>query len=337
MSDEGVKTVGRKLLEEVECEPLSSLMQSLRELQPASRAVVTRFAIPELNARLPGGLNANILEFVSPPPAHHPSAAGKTSLLYLIIAQAILPTEISPAIPLRGGQQATVVLFDPLNHFRVPRLVQVALHLLTTRLAAAGIQIDHGIKSNLKQALRRSLCHLHIFRPPSWPSLLATLRSLPAYLFDPNRHESLHRCVHSVILEDMDAFVPSIRNGASGLSTNGNPLSAASSQLTTQAYSLTTLLSCAMILTSCSVAPSVFRPALPTSWPHGSLVTRLALRRVEPVRSAPSIRTEPAESEGKQRGEAESPGRFQCWKVGVGAKDDEGFIFRVGTSVEIET
>jgi len=331
MSDEGARALGKKLLEEVQREPLSAVMHSLRELQPA-----VRFAIPELDALLPAGLNANILELISPPPAHHPSAAGKTSLLYLIIAQAILPpTSFSPPVAL-GGQHTAVVLFDPLNHFHVPRLASVAIHLLYTRLSAAGIPIDRSTESQLKQLLRESLCHLHIFRPPSWSTLLATLRSLPAYLLDPARHQTLHRCVHSIILEDTDAYVSSIRNAGSGVADNGNSLSAASTQLTTHVQKLATLLSCAVILTSYSVAPSLVRPTLPASWPQGSLVTRLALRRVEMARFAPTVGIEEAESERQQHWEMVRQRPYVCRKVDIGAKGGEGFSFRVGTGVEIE-
>ncbi|KAH9873301.1 hypothetical protein J1614_005699 [Plenodomus biglobosus] len=294
------------------------------------------FGIPELNALFTRPVPW-VLEMVSPPLSHHPSGAGKTSLLYLIIAQAILPASILSSIALEC-QGAAITLFDPLNHFSVPRLASVMLNLLKTRLSAAGVVIDASTKTELKQTLARSLLHVHIFRPQSWSSLLATLHSLPEYLFDHSRHKSMHRRIHAIILEDIDSFISSLRNSDPEASAplQSNPLSTASTQLTAQLQGLSSRFSCHTILTSRSVSPSLFRPALPTSWSHSTSVTRLALRRVEVVKFAPAIRVEEAETERQQRWEIVSKGRFECWKVGAGLKGEDGFVFRVGAGVEIE-
>ena len=75
---------------------------------------------------------------------------------------------------------------------------------------------------------------------------------------------------------------------------------------------------------------------MPTPWPQGSPVTRLAVRRVDVVKFAPGISVEDAEKERVQRWEVVSRGRFECWRVGVGARDGEGFVFRVGKGIEME-
>lgn len=294
------------------------------------------FCIAELDALL-SRQAPPILELVSSPPAHHPTGSGKTSLLYLLIAKAILPVAISPSIPVMG-KEAAVILFDPVSHFSIPRLVSVMLSLLESKLSAANIEIDEPAQVQLKSMVKRSLVHLHIFRPKSWPSLLSTLCSMPDYLFDRTRHKSVYRRVHSLILEDMDTFVWSIRGSASAVlnAKSSDVVSTASTQLIAQIQSLSTLLSCATILTSCSALPSALRPALPLSWPQGSSVTRLALRRLEVIRFAPTISVDEAEAERQQRWEVVGRGRFECCKVGIGVKDDEGFMFRVGNGVEIE-
>jgi hypothetical protein len=277
------------------------------------------FGIPELDALLPISTPTN-LELISPPPTHHAPGAGKTSLLYLIIAHAILPPSFS-SIPL-SGQNAVIILFDPLHHFTVPRLARTTFAILVSKAKEAGKDIS---TDDMKTLVATSLLHVHIYRPQSWTSLITTLRSLPEYLFDAARHKSIHRRIHSILLDDVDAFVWSIRNGSTA-----NQLSAASTQLTSALRHLTTLLSCGVVLTSQSTTPTSFRPALPLQWPQNMPVTRLAVRRVDVVKFAPGLSVEEAEAERAQRWEVVSKGRFECWKVGVGVRDGEGFVFRVG-------
>jgi len=295
------------------------------------------FNIPELDTLFLQPISP-IVELISPPAAHHPSGAGKTSLLCLIIATAILPASFSSSTPL-GGQNAAIILFDPLHHFSVPRLAEVMLNILVTKIRESRREIDEAMKIETKSVIARSLVHLHLLRPQSWASLLATLRSLPDYLFDQKRHKSMHRRIHSIIIDDVDAFVWSIRNASlsNPTATSSSSLATASTLLTSSLQRLTTLLSCAVILTSQSTAPTSFRPALPTSWPQNMTVTRLAVRRVEVLKFAPAVSIEEAEAERAQRWDVVQRGRFECWKVGIGIKDGEGFVFRVGErGVEFE-
>jgi hypothetical protein len=213
--------------------------------------------------------------------------------------------------------------------------------------------IDHANHHDPATLIKESLPHLHIFRPQSWPSLLATLRSLPDYLFA-GSHKSKHRVVHALVLDDIDAFTWQMRatptstttttsssttipdvNAVASTYTNAtaNPLTAASAQLTAQITRLSSLLSCATILTSQSVSPAIFRPALPVVWPAGVAVTRLGVKRVEVGRFRAGISVEEAEAEREARWDVVRRGRFECWRVGV----DAGFIFRVSEGgVEVE-
>jgi hypothetical protein len=300
----------------------------------------TSFSIPELDNLVPKS-SPTILELVSPVPTHHPSGAGKTSLLYLIIAHAILPAAY-PLVPSLNGQDSTVILFDPLHHFSVPRLATVILHILTNKLGVPLSTLSPSVKTSLLTLTSLSLDHVHIFHPSSWAPTIATLRSLPTYLFDSTRHKSSHRRVHSLILEDMDAFTWSLRSShhsASAPSTKStNPLSAPSKELTTELVQLRSLLQCHVVLTSPSILPSLFRPPVPTAWPAGVGVVRLAVRRVEVVRFAPEMGVEQAQAEGAQRWEVVQRGRFEVWRVGGGpGGEGEGFVFRVGAQgVEVE-
>lgn len=295
----------------------------------------------------------HILELISPPPTHHPSPAGKTSLLHLIITHAILPSTLS-SIPLNGLSSA-IIIIDPLSHFNVPRLAQVLLSHITTQFRLAETPIDAEDVTTRKEILdcvKTSLMHVHIFRPSSWTSLMDTLTALPEYLFDPSRHRSTNRRIHAIVLEDVDVFTSQIRSSPSTTlnpptSAVPNPLHTASTHLTSTLTKLATLLSCNAILTSHSTTPSSSRPAIPTSWPPATQTTRLAVRRVEVVKFAPGICIEQAEAERSQRWEVVSRGRFEAWRVGgtgggsgrKGHKDrdgGEGFVFRVGVGVEIE-
>lgn len=300
----------------------------------------TAFSIPELDSLVLDS-SQTVLELVSPATTHHPSGAGKTSLLYLIIAYAILPRAFL-SIPELNGQDSTVILFDPLRHFSVPRLATVILRILTNALGVPLSTLSSSVKTSLLTLTSLSLSHVHIFHPSSWASTIATLRSLPTYLFSSTQHQSSHRRVHSLILEDMDAFTWSLRSSAysaSGPSKTGvNPLSAPSKELTSELVQLRSLLQCHVVLTSSSILPGLFRPPVPVAWPAGVSAVRLRVRRVEVVRFAPEMGVEQAQAEGAQRWEVVQRGRFEVWRVGGGSGGEaEGFVFRVGAEgVEVE-
>lgn len=151
----------------------------------------------------------------------------------------------------------------------------------------------------------------------------------------------MHRRIHSIVLEDVDAFIWAIRSSVSmdPTATAGSNLTNASTLLTSALINLHTQFSCSVILTSQSTTPSSFRPAIPTSWPKEVSTTRLAVRRVEVLRFAPALSVEEAEMERTQRWGVVKKGRFEVWKVGasVGAGNGEGFVFRIGSEgVSIE-
>jgi hypothetical protein len=106
-------------------------------------------------------------------------------------------------------------------------------------------------------------------------------------------------------------------------------MATASELLTTQLSNLGTTFDSAIVLTSSSTTPTSFRPAIPNSWPKDMNATRLAVRRVEVLKFAPALSVEEAEAEKRQRWDVVSRGRFEVWKVGVGVRDGEGFVFKV--------
>ncbi|KAF2175679.1 hypothetical protein K469DRAFT_609921, partial [Zopfia rhizophila CBS 207.26] len=264
--------------------------------------------------------------------------SGKTHLLYLITSFAILPsrfhgTEI-------GGKNAAIVVLDPLSHFDVERLAQITIHHIICKLNAAGRwqEGDEATQKEIKELLEMSLKHIHIFRPQSHVSLVATLEELKEYLFNDKAHHSIHRPIHSIILDPADAFYWPLR--ASSLpSTSSKPspsVTAEYTKLATHLIRLSRILSCAILLTTSSISPAQpFRSIIPPSFSD----VRLALRRVRISRFSPALSVEEAERERDKMGEVVSRGRFECWKVGQG-RHGEKVEFRItgwGVNMEQDT
>lgn len=189
------------------------------------------------------------------------------------------------------------------------------------------------MRREIMLCVKRCLAQVHVFHPSSWGGLLATLRGLDGYLFDGKGHVSTHYPVASILLEDIDAFVPAIRFAAE--TSDANPLLAASSHLTHELERLASMLSCTIVTTSRATAPNSFRAPMPLAWPTGMQLTRLAVRRVEVVRFAPGLSVEEVERERGKRWEVVVRGRFEVFRVG-GGKEVEGFVFRVGEGVRVE-
>ncbi|KAF2493226.1 hypothetical protein BU16DRAFT_433758, partial [Lophium mytilinum] len=159
----------------------------------------THFAIPELDRLFPKpAQKMPMIELISSGPG-----AGKTSLIYYIIAVAILPATYS-STPI-GGQSSAVVVLDADNRFRVERLVEVMASYISSRLAAAGIPQQQKT-DGMRDLIHACLAHVHIFRLQSMRSLLATLKSLPEYLESRTAHRSAHRRLHSIFLDSASAF-----------------------------------------------------------------------------------------------------------------------------------
>ncbi|KAG8625203.1 hypothetical protein KVT40_006954 [Elsinoe batatas] len=218
--------VGRKLLGEVEEADLSKIFSELRQMCAISPTTTT--GIPAIDDL------ANI--FTHPQPvqrsssptldydgfSHVPrpvlrtnkhlclevlstiSGEGKSLLLYSMIARAILPPSIS-GISLQGQNRA-VVYFDTDGNFSIARLVKLAI----THVAACAGRMTREVSDDLDTAVQdmieTSLQHLHVFFPQTIDSLISSIESLTDYLKDKNRHLSMHRNVHSIMLDSASAF-----------------------------------------------------------------------------------------------------------------------------------
>jgi hypothetical protein len=154
----------------------------------------------------------NVIEITSDEPG-----AGKTHLLYLIVAIAVLPHSISGV--LLNGNSSTVVLFDTDDRFSVERLVQVIRHYIDLQINAHEDDMQQTeknpqpqpSKANIEDVISTSLQHIHIFRPQSLASTISTLQSLPSYLLDATKHHSSNRPLHSIIIDSITTYYWSYR------------------------------------------------------------------------------------------------------------------------------
>ena len=125
------------------------------------------------------------------------SAAGKSQLLYYLTAMAVLPSTFNDTH--LGGLTAAVVYIDTDGRFDAERLQSVARGIVAQKTR----QPDHtGMETMLATALQ----HVHVFRPQSSCSLLATLQTLDTYLLDLPRHYSSVRPLHAIFLDSASAF-----------------------------------------------------------------------------------------------------------------------------------
>ncbi|KAF7164143.1 hypothetical protein CNMCM5623_008833 [Aspergillus felis] len=143
------------------------------------------------------------------------SAAGKTHLLYYLTAIAVLPSTINGVRV--DGRASAVVFIDADGRFDAERLRTVAWGLIDKKLKAhsgtGSGESPEGLilpplldTEELESIIAAALQHVHVFRPQSSASLLATLESLQAYLLDVSRHYSSHRPLHAIFIDSATAF-----------------------------------------------------------------------------------------------------------------------------------
>ncbi|KAK5115316.1 hypothetical protein LTR62_001516 [Meristemomyces frigidus] len=311
---------GKKLLVEVEEVALDEVLETLRLQQGLQHDY---FHLPHLDRLLRTTIETRqhfsnktrssqpILEFTSTAPG-----AGKTQLLYHLAAIAVLPLS-------HGGNESCVVILDTDNSFSVPRLAQQIQLLLTNQ---PGTEADTSEPTTDTLALE-ALHHVHIFRPQSLTSTIATLTSIPAYLFDKTRHYSFERKVAFLAIDSASAFhwqakaaeETSILLSSDGDAGEQEPLHGYP-QLALALKSTIKTLHCLAILTSWYLGPiptgdphtaPSLRSSLPS--PLSQLPTlRFLVRRV-PVRKFPAgISIEEALREAADRLRAVEERRFEC-------------------------
>lgn len=122
------------------------------------------------------------------------SACGKTTILSYISAISVLPKHL-------GGKESTVVYIDSDGRLSTTRLAQIMQHHLQTLSPSSPTEGD-----TIAPTIEEALTHIHILRPQSSKVLLKVLSSLPTYLFDRARHNSIHRPLGLIAIDSATAF-----------------------------------------------------------------------------------------------------------------------------------
>jgi hypothetical protein len=264
------------------------------------------------------------------------TGAGKSQLIYYIIAMAILP-DIHSATML-DGKNSAVILLNTEAHFDVERLVQIMTSLIESKASETPI-------TNIQDLIERSLQHLHIFQPRSMSAMLDTLSSLQVYLFDLSAHFSSQRAIHSIIIDSASAFywetraalenerVATLDATAPGASTSAmaRPSPNSYALLVNRLRSLQQTFNCAVIAATtaftykdAATGDRTIR-TLPAPW--ASFPTaKLLLKREEVRKFAIGISWEDALKDRRLRQAAVEQGHFTATALSSGS---EGFRFAV--------
>jgi len=269
-----------------------------------------------------------VLELVS-----NSAAAGKTQLLYLLIASVLLPPspvsfdtrQNTPPKP-----AGAVVVIDTDNRFEVERLAQI----VSSRHSAASTTSDNAGDNQYPHIVLHALQHVHILRPQSLASFLATLQQLPEYLLGLKQHSSPHRPLSLLVIDSMTAFYWTERSEQemTHLSSDGherhqqydrNPYSDVVSAI----KHLQLTFGCPIVATSWSLSdskanpsgssmvtanpPPSARPLLPGVW-NSCVTARLLVFRESVRKFPPGLSTEHAERDRGQRQEVVNRSRFRA-------------------------
>ena len=280
-----------------------------------------------------------VVEITSPS-----SGDGKTQLLYLIAAVALLPSSFE-GVPL-GGRDTAVVVLDLDGRFDVDRLFDVARGLVEKNLrpgqaseeAAQRAQEGQGptvSESSVASLITAALQHVHIFRPQSSSASLATLRQLDAYLFDTTKHNSAARRLGAILLDSVSAFYYQDRLRDELARTEEIGMSAADiarardgktsfhlsvlyREIGEELRRLQNLFDCAVFYTTWGInrvsgtAVPSFRPHLPPPWPTFPCV-RIVVSRDSVRPFAPNASIVEMERDAPIRQSVVRQGKFSAW------------------------
>lgn len=134
------------------------------------------------------------------------SGAGKSQLLYYLIAHAVLPRSYGEIHV--GGQEAAIVFIDADDRFDADRLLAVIHGVLQPFSTLDGRRPDNVLsREDIEALLVSSMKHVHVFRPQSSSSLLTTLSTLDTYLYDVSQHYSFSRPLQMIAIDSATAFI----------------------------------------------------------------------------------------------------------------------------------
>ena len=264
-------------------------------------------------------------------------------MLYHIISMSLLPREYKD-LPVNGKGDAVVVL-DLSDRFSLLRLSKIMQNYVSSNWSTFSALIsEHEVSSLISD----SLAHLHIFRPQSTPSLLATLDSIPSYLLaQPSTHFSANRPLGLLAINDLSSFLWQDRLDAdnetslpttSGIEkANNNLFVNRYRSLVSSLCRVQQLFSCTIVATNWGLAPVThvaghpsLRPHLPSVW-NNFCTVKIVVERERVSKFGPGLSAEVAAKEGPQRWEAVGRSRFTGW---VNWWDSEGWREEVREGVK---
>ncbi|KAH0538966.1 hypothetical protein FGG08_004481 [Glutinoglossum americanum] len=318
---------------------------------PALDRLLNIFTQPSRASQQPPEQDTHTPQQYGPEGAHAPPAkakpavieitgtspfSGKTHLLYYITAVAILPTELNGVF--LNGKGGAVVVLDTDSRFDVPRLKQVMKYFIRARYLEVGaLFID---EDGLEDLMRHALLHVHIYRPQSPASLVATLEAIPSYLlYSAKEHFSSGRALEAVLLDSVSAFIYQDR-GIESTDSNpncnpGNPFAKRYQDIVRGLRALQQTFKCVIVATAWGLfpchserqiytkkpPPPSFRPHLPAVW-TSFCTLRLIVTRDAVAKFGPGMSAEEALKDTAARQEVVDRGGFSGW-VDQGWGSDE--------------
>ena len=270
------------------------------------------------------------------------SGAGKSQLLYYMIAVAVLP--FSHCGTRLDGCGSAVVLLDTDARFDAARLRAVASGVVQWKRSRARDPALEHADFGLDCLLHDSLQHVHVFRPQSSSALLATLQNLDAYLLDLSRHRSAARPLHAILLDSASAFFwqDRLRDEVARTEEIGLPaaeierdrqqqrsfhLAVLYRELVEELLRLQARFDCAVVYTTWGVSPAYNHQGLPSFKPHlpGLWKTFPVLRVVVQRDSVQSFGQETTVAEAERdaftRQAVVLQGKFSVWVDPWGQED----------------
>lgn len=278
--------------------------------------------------------------------------SGKKQLLYYLITQLLLPLEHGN-INLQGRGYA-VVLLDVGNTFSLLRLKRVMMGYVYSCVGNASRPLSI---EDINALVRASFEHLHVFRPQSLLSLLATLSHLQSYLFDTSSHVSANRALGAIVVNDADAFLwqarledaedeISMSNSAQkpGLLTNRFR------ELVAQLRRLQSIFSCLVITTSSALSSltyvridglhvPILQSHMPSAW-KAFVTARFVVQRETVRKFQYGMSVEEAAREAQQRQEAVEKSAFSArldWSESEAWREDtRNAIKTMGVNTDVK-
>lgn len=253
------------------------------------------------------------------------ACSGKTQLLHQIISLSLLPADHKDV--LINGKGNAVVLLDLSGRFSILRLH----HVMHSHISSVSSTSALGmLESEISSLVSDSFTHLHIFRPQSSSSLLATLASLPSLLLSsPSIHFSANRPLGLLAINDLSAFLWQDRLDADEESRlpASNHAEKANNTLFLERYrnlisslrQIQQIFSCTIVATNWGLAPvtsvaghPALRPHLPSLW-NNFCTVKVVVERDRVSKFGPGLSAEEAKREGVQRWEAVEKSGFSGW------------------------